>query len=70
MKSNITIKKVTIRYLLKYFVQLNDLWMRTQPSECLYLSEVIDLFNSIEMVLHAFDSDIFTSLDALGFQNF
>ena len=56
-----------IDYLLKYFVKLDNLRVRTEPSQGLDFSQIIDLLNIVEMVLHAFDCHIFACLNALCF---
>lgn len=44
--------------------------MRTQPAQCLNLSQIINLFDCVEVVLHALDGDVLARLDALSLQYF
>jgi len=58
------------KYLLKDFVQLDDLGVRAETPECLDFSKVVYLLNCVEVVLHAFDGNVFASLDGLGLKDF
>lgn len=56
-------------HLLENFVELDDLGVGTEPAEGLDLSEVVDLLDVVEVVLHALDGHILPRLYALGLQN-
>ena len=44
--------------------------MRGKSAERLDFTQVVDLFEGVEVVLHALDSDVFASFYALRFQDF
>ena len=44
--------------------------MRTEAAEGLYLPQVVDLLDGVEVVFHAFDSHVLAGLDALRLQYF
>jgi len=52
------------------FVQLNDLRMGAQSAESLNFSEIVNLFDGVEMVFHALYCYVLAGFDALGFQDF
>lgn len=43
--------------------------MRTESSQGLYLSKIVDLFNGVKMIFHALDCNVFACFDALRLQN-
>ena len=56
-----------IDYLLEYFIKLDNLRVRTEPPQGLNFSQVIDLLDIVEVVLHALNCHIFACLNALCF---
>ena len=54
-------------HLLEYFVELDYLRVWTQPPQRLNFPKIIDLLDIVEVVLHAFNSDILAGLNALCF---
>ena len=56
--------------LLEDFVKLNDLRVRTEPTQRLDFSQIINLLDCVEMVLHALDGDILASLYTLSLEHF
>ena len=56
--------------LLEDFVKLDDLRVRTEPTQRLDLSKIINLLDCVEVILHALDGDILASLYTLSLEHF
>ena len=56
--------------LLEDFIELDDLRVRTEPTQRLDLSQIIDLLDCVEVVLHALDGDVLAGLDTLSLEHF
>lgn len=57
-------------FIVQHLVEADDVWVRGQSLESLNFSQVLDLFNRMEVIFHALDGNVFSGLDRLSFQHF
>ena len=62
------VKSVNID-LLEDFIEFDYLGVGTESTQGLNFSQIVDLLDGVEVVLHAFDGDVLASLDALGLED-
>lgn len=61
--------KSTRRLIIEDFVELDYLWVRAEPTQRLNLSQIINLLDCVEMVLHALDGNVLARFDTLSLEH-
>jgi hypothetical protein len=51
-------------------MQSDDIRVRRQTFQCLYLTQIIDLVDVVEVSLHALDCNVLVRLGRLGLKHF
>merc|ERR1719265_1921088 len=55
--------------IVKNFMELDDIWVPSQSSQSLNLSQVVHLVDAVKVIFHALDSGVLARFDRLGFQH-